>query len=126
RDRDRFRRFLAPRRPAEARRFTPADEAIRGLDAHEGEVDGLERGEGHLVRALHRNIGEDDPDVSDLHRAGRANRPGSKSGRSRGASRSSTHPPPWRPGPGECGNPYPPYPTATKNPSTPGAQPMMA
>src|SRR5882724_17830 len=45
RDGDRFRRFLAPRRTAEARGFPPARETIRRLDADEGEVDRLERGE---------------------------------------------------------------------------------
>src|SRR5262245_26754116 len=63
RDRDRFRRLLAPRRTAQARGFTPADEPVRRLDADESKVDCLESGEGHLVRALDGNVGEDDPDT---------------------------------------------------------------
>jgi len=68
RDGDRLRRFLAPRRTAQTRGLAPADEAVGGLEADEGEVDRLERREGHLVRALDRNVGEDDADVGELHR----------------------------------------------------------
>src|SRR2546426_3247804 len=67
RDRDRFRGLLAPRGPAQARGLSPAREAVRRLDAHEGEIDRLEGREGHLVRALHGNVGEGHPDVGDLH-----------------------------------------------------------
>src|SRR5262245_14512412 len=91
RDRDRFRRLLAPRGTAQARGLTPADEPVRRLDADEGKVDRLEGGEGHIVRAPDRNVGEDDPDASDLHRAGRANRPGSNSDRSSEGFPSSSH-----------------------------------
>src|SRR2546425_12382020 len=38
-DRDRLRRLFAPRRAAEARGFSPAREAVRRLEAHEGEID---------------------------------------------------------------------------------------
>src|SRR4029077_10449649 len=49
-DGDRLRRFFAPRRAAQARGLAPADEAVDRLEANEGEVDGLERRERHLVR----------------------------------------------------------------------------
>ena len=103
RDRDRFRRLLAPRRAAQARGLTPAHEAVSRLDSDKGEVDRRQGREGHLVRALHRNVGEDHADAGDLHRAhsasgafsraapGRSNRPGSNSDRSRDGLPSSSH-----------------------------------
>ena len=69
RHRHRFRRLLAPGRAPEARGLAPAGEAIGRLDADEGEIHCFQRGEGHLVRALDRDIGEDHADVGDLHGA---------------------------------------------------------
>src|SRR5206468_4840106 len=74
RDRDRLRRLFAPRRPAEARGLSPAREAVRRLDAPEGEMHRLERREGHLVRAFHGDVGEGHADVGDLHRVTRRRR----------------------------------------------------
>ena len=66
---DGLRGLLAPRRPAQARRLAPSHEPVRCLQPHEDEVHRLEGREGHLVRALDRDVGLDHPHVGDLHAA---------------------------------------------------------